>query len=227
MSATLAFDIYGTLIDTHGVNVRLEEYIGDRAQQFSNAWREKQLEYSFRRGLMRCYQNFGVCTREALDYTDASLGTELSQQQKSTLLADYRSLPAFEDVPSSLYQLKAAGHKLYAFSNGTADAVSALLKAAGIIELFDGIISVDDKHTFKPNPDVYAYLLASTNTTASDTWLISSNSFDVIGATSYGLHSVWVQRSKHTVFDPWGIEPTIIIENLEQLPGQISNISGS
>ena len=52
MATTLAFDVYGTLINTHGVLSLLDDMIGDNAQAFSNTWREKQLEYSFRRGLM-------------------------------------------------------------------------------------------------------------------------------------------------------------------------------
>ena len=31
MAITLAFDVYGTLIDTHGVVEKLEELVGDRA----------------------------------------------------------------------------------------------------------------------------------------------------------------------------------------------------
>ncbi|MBD3610314.1 MAG: HAD-IA family hydrolase, partial [Gammaproteobacteria bacterium] len=69
MSTTIAFDVYGTLIDTHGVKLVLEKHVGEQATAFSNLWRDKQLEYSFRRGLMQNYQNFAVCTRNALDYT--------------------------------------------------------------------------------------------------------------------------------------------------------------
>ena len=217
MSLTLAFDVYGTLIDAHGVVVRLETLIGSRAREFSRIWREKQLEYSFRRGLMRRYQNFGLCTRQALDYTSSLLGVELSEEQKSALMAEYRVLPVFEDVEESLQTLQEAGHALFAFSNGTADAVGALLENAGIRSRFDGVVSVDDRQTFKPNPDVYRHFVETTGATVADTWLISSNSFDVIGAVSYGMRAAWVQRSKDSVFDPWGIEPTLRINSLREL----------
>ncbi|MEC8428964.1 MAG: haloacid dehalogenase type II, partial [Pseudomonadota bacterium] len=69
MSSVLAFDVYGTLINTHGLVGQLETLVGDRARQFSQTWRDKQLEYAFRKGLMQNYQNFAVCTRQALDYT--------------------------------------------------------------------------------------------------------------------------------------------------------------
>src|SRR5450631_370071 len=65
MAITLAFDVYGTLIDTQGVIVALEKHLGTSAPGFSRMWREKQLEYSFRRGLMQNYENFAECTRNA------------------------------------------------------------------------------------------------------------------------------------------------------------------
>ena len=222
MSVTLAFDIYGTLINTHGVVTRLQEFIGDEAQTFSNVWRDKQLEYSFRRGLMRQYQHFGVCTSQALDYTDQLLNTELSDQQKAALLAEYRILPAFDDVTDSLTTLKAADHKMYGFSNGTPDAVEGLLTNAGIRDLFDGVVSVDSLQTFKPNPDVYAHMVKIGGAATSDTWLVSSNPFDVIGAVSAGLKTAWVQRSKEVIFDPWGVDPSLVINSLNELADGVS-----
>ena len=82
MVTTLAFDVYGTLIDTHGVVTLLEELVGDKAKEFSRTWRDKQLEYSFRKGLMQNYETFAVCTSQALDYTCASYGATLSAEQK-------------------------------------------------------------------------------------------------------------------------------------------------
>ena len=227
MPTVLAFDVYGTLIDTHGVVIKLRDFVGDSAEEFSRVWREKQLEYSFRRGLMRTYENFGVCTSQALDFTNASLGAGLTADQKTALLAEYRSLPAFDDVHESLVELKADAHLLYAFSNGTADAVETLLSAAGIRSLFDGVVSVDDCRTFKPSPDVYEHLLKTTSVSAGEAWLISSNPFDVIGAVSSGLRGVWVQRSAESTFDPWGIEPTVTIPSLRALSDHVRQARGS
>ncbi len=74
----LAFDVYGTLIDTAGVTEELRDIIGDRAPGFAQLWRDKQLEYSFRRALMQNYADFSVCTRQALEYTGKQLGVALS-----------------------------------------------------------------------------------------------------------------------------------------------------
>lgn len=221
MPVTLAFDVYGTLIDTHGVVSALQRLIGDKAKDFSLTWRDKQLEYSFRRGLMQNYETFAVCTSNALDYTCAFYAVDLTKEEKSSLLEGYRSLPAFKDVEDGLEKLKAKHYRLFAFSNGTTDAVDALLVAAGIRDYFHGIVSVDDLKSFKPSPAVYSHFLRESEAKGSSAWLISSNPFDVIGAISAGMRAAWVQRSKNTIFDPWGIEPTITVENLGELDEKI------
>lgn len=225
MITTLAFDVYGTLIDTNGVIAALQKLIQDDAAKFSQTWRDKQLEYSFRRSLMQNYENFAVCTSQALDYTCAFHKVPLTAEQKTELLGVYRVLPAFDDVKDGLNRLKAAGFRLYAFSNGKEDALEMLLDNAGIRDLFLGVVSVDDIKTFKPSPGTYCHFLRKAEAIGCSAWLISSNPFDVIGAVSAGMKAAWVQRSPETIFDPWGIDPTITVSTLLDLGDRITDYS--
>ena len=125
MSITLGFDVYGTLIDTAGITDALRKYAGEDAAAFSTLWRDKQLEYSFRRGLMQNYQHFAVCTRNALDYVCNVLGYEISSADRDELMAQYRILPAFPDVLEALPKLQQGDFKLFAFSNGRKSDVCA------------------------------------------------------------------------------------------------------
>jgi 2-haloacid dehalogenase len=222
MKTVLAFDVYGTLIDTAGVLSRLQDLVGAKAQDFSQTWREKQLEYSFRRGLMRRYENFAICTRDALEYTCAYFDAELSRESKEALLGAYRVLPPFDDVTECLTGLRDDKFSLYAFSNGTTDAVETLLMKAGIRDYFLDVVSVDDLETFKPNPDVYHYFLRRSGADSGRAWLISSNPFDVVGAVSAGMQGAWVRRSAEAIFDPWGIEPTIEVSSLLEIAPRIA-----
>lgn len=221
MKYTLAFDVYGTLINTSGVFTSLEKMIGQKAKPFMDTWRNKQLEYSFRRGLMNQFTDFSICTQNALEYCCLAFGADLSSKQKETLLHEYTVLPTFDDVKTGLQSLKDAGHFIYAFSNGSQKAIRTLLINAEIIDLFDGIVSVEEVETFKPSPLVYTHFNTATNSTKSNSWLISSNPFDVIGAISYGMRSAWVQRTPDSLFDPWGIEPTITIKEITGLQQQL------
>jgi 2-haloacid dehalogenase len=222
MTITLAFDVYGTLIDTHGVVIALEKLVGDKAPEFSRAWREKQLEYSFRRGLMQNYENFAVCTSNALDYTSAYFKVTLSEKDKVELLDAYKVLPAFDDVTEGLARAKASGFRMFAFSNGRADAVETLLKNAGIRDYFLDVVSVDEVKSFKPNPGVYSHFLRRAGASGANAWLVSSNPFDVIGAISSGMRAAWIKRSPDAIFDPWGIEPTLTVTSLVNLAEQIN-----
>ena len=218
MTTTLAFDVYGTLIDPFGISTKLHEYVGDQAPQFAQTWRDKQIEYLFRRALMHEYRDFPTCTRQALEFTNERLQTDLSDAGKDTLMEKYRVLPPYPDVPEALQKLKTANFRMYAFSNGQPDDLEHLLEHAGLSEHLDGIVSVHDVQSYKPAPAVYRHFLDSTNAKEKHTWLISGNPFDVIGAHASGWNTAWLKRDPTAVFDPWDVEPTATIAELGQLP---------
>ena len=110
---------------------------------------------------------------------------------------------------------------MFAFSNGRADAVEPLLVQAGLREFFLDVVSVDEIRSFKPNPGVYAHFLRRAGAAGADAWLISGNPFDVIGALSAGMRAVWLRRDPNAPFDPWGLEPSLVVENLLELAGSI------
>jgi len=212
---TLAIDVYGTLIDTAGVTAALEELLGDAdsAAAFAAAWRQKQLEYTFRYGLMRAYRDFRVCTRQALDYCCEAMRFDLSTAARDELMDGYLALPAFDDVTAGLELLAKAREKesrikMFAFSNGRPDDLDKLLSAAGIDAQLDGVVSVHEVRTFKPDPAVYRHFITRAGAAAGDTWLISGNPFDICGARAAGWHALWLRRSPTTVFDPWEFAPT-------------------
>ena len=217
MNITLAFDVYGTLIDTAGIAVQLEHMIGKQAPVFAERWRDKQLEYSFRKGLMQDYQNFAICTQQALDFTDTQLNTNLSSSNKALLLEQYQHLPTFAEVNTSLKSLKKLGVNMYAFSNGSADKVTDLLKNAQILDYFIDVVSTDEIQTFKPNPAVYTHFIKRAKAIPQKCWLISSNPFDVLGGLNIGMQCAWLQRSPAAVFDPWEQQPSAIIHNLDEI----------
>lgn len=221
--STLAFDVYGTLIDTMGVTKSLEKYLGNTqyAENFSRQWRAKQLEYSFRRALMKDYISFSSCTRQALDYVDSIFSATsqqlLSSAAKEELMASYGMLPAFDDVTNGLDKIRGLGYDYWAFSNGERQQVEQLLKQAGIFDYFAGLVSVADVHSFKPDPAVYQHFIASTRSNADTTLLISSNPFDILGAMNSGWHTAWLQRNSSDVLDPWERQPSITLNDFNQL----------
>jgi 2-haloacid dehalogenase len=218
MLGAIGFDIYGTLVDPLEMNEHLWPLVGDDlTDRFSELWRDKQIEYTFRRALMRRYENFDVCTRQALVHTANVLGANLTDEEQERLIEEYQNLRPFPDVIPGIEALNSKGHTLVAFSNGVEATARTLLDRAGVLEHLHDVISVDAVKAFKPDPEVYHYLARRLGTELSETWLVSSNPFDVIGAKAVDLMAAWIQRKPDTQFDPWGIEPDLVAPDLEAL----------
>ncbi len=224
MTTTLAFDVYGTLIDPFGISQTLQGMAGDKTASLAQLWRDKQIEYLFRRALGRDYQPFSVCTSQALDFAATQLQLELSAGQKEELLDRYRELPAYAEVLQALCALKDAGCRNYAFSNGELDDLEYLLAHSGLDSALEGIVSVHDVKSFKPDPAVYAHFLEESGATREETWLVSGNPFDVIGAHRAGWRTAWVKRSSAIQFDPWGTEPDTIVTDIGELASVVVQI---
>jgi 2-haloacid dehalogenase len=114
-----------------------------------------------------------------------------------------------------------------ALSNGVESSLRTLLGNAGVLSYFGGVVSVDDIKTFKPNPDVYAYLVSRGGSLDAETWLISSNPFDVIGAKAAHLKAAWVKRNPEMMFDPWEFVPDIVVGDLMALTTSLGRPAGS
>ncbi len=217
---SLAFDIYGTLVDVQAIAEPVAETLSlpaERARRFAELWREKQLEYTFRRALMRLYEPLPVVTRQALRYTAASLRVPVSESDEETLLKAQQKLPAFPDAAPGLDVLRAAGHRLTAFSNGPESSLQPLLKHNGLTGKFDQTVSADAQRTFKPDPGLYAFLVTSLSAPPLPIWVVSSNPFDVIGAKRAGLHAAWIKRSDDKIYDPWDINADLVVPDVRAL----------
>ena len=167
---------------------------------------------------MNRYAPFSECTKTALDFVLAERNIEFSDSDCAAIMAEYAALPAFADAAPALQTLAAAGIRMFAFSNGETSAVRAVLQNSGLIKYFADIVSVEDAKSFKPAPKVYAHFLQRADSSPANTWLISGNPFDIIGARASGWNAFWVNRGAST-FDPWPeFAPSAIVKSLSELP---------
>jgi 2-haloacid dehalogenase len=162
-----------------------------------------------------------VCTVQALRYAARAFGIELTEPEEQMLLGEYQNLSAFEDVIPGMEAMKRSGHRMVAFSNGVEETAKTLLERAGVLPHLEGMVSVDDLGTFKPDPRVYEYLSQRLETPIEETWLVSSNAWDVIGAKNAGLRAAWIQRSPQAIFDPWNVEPDLVATDLRELASKL------
>ena len=187
------FDAYGTLFDVHSAAARCRGDLGDKADAVSQTWRAKQLEYTWLRSLMGQHADFWSVTGDALDYAldthaidDAAL--------RARLMDCYLELDAYPEVTDVLGRLKNAGLTCAILSNGAPNMLDAAVRGAGLADLLDAVLSVEDIGIFKPHPSVYRLAVERLGVAAGRIAFQSSNAFDVAGAAAFGFRVAWVNR---------------------------------
>ena len=217
----LVFDAYGTLFDVLSVTSLCELLFPGSGTALAVLWRSKQLQYSLLRSMMDRYADFWQITQDALAYSARALQLELTAEKRVQLMDAYRTLHAFADVKPGLQQLKSKGLRLAILSNGAPQMLESATRSAGIADLLDCVISVDDVKVFKPSPLVYALASARLSLPVSDIGFVSSNGWDVAGATSAGLAAFWIQRAAAEPPEELGYQAAHIVHAITDLPAHI------
>ena len=210
------FDAYGTLLDFNSAVMHCADEIGPDAARLSEMWRQKQLQYTWLRSLMRDHADFWQVTGEALDFSLAALGID-NPALRDRLMALYRELDAFPEVPDTLTRLKDAGMRTAILSNGAPEMLDAAVKANGLDALLDDVQSVEDVGVFKPDPRVYQLSVDRLGVAKENICFLSSNGWDAAGAGSFGFQVVWINRYGQPV-EHLPARPDAEIDTLSPLP---------
>ncbi len=189
------FDAYGTLFDVHSAAARYRADLGDVADAVSQTWRDKQLQYTWLRSLMgdKHHVDFWRVTGDALDFALETHGVD-NRDLRERLLACYLELAAYPEVKDVLTRLKDSGLKCAILSNGAPKMLAAAVRNAGIEDLLDAILSVEDVGIFKPDPSVYGLVVERLGVTAEQVSFQSSNAWDAHAAGAFGFRVAWVNR---------------------------------
>lgn len=211
------FDAYGTLLDFNSAVMSCADEIGDDAARLSDIWRQKQLQYTWLRSLMGIHADFWQVTGEALDFSLAAVGID-KPALREELMALYRELDAFPEVPDTLKRLKAGGMRTAILSNGSPDMLDAAVRANHLEDLLDDVQSVEEVGVFKPDPRIYQLSVDRLGVAKEKICFMSSNSWDAAGAAAFGFHVAWINRYQQPV-EHLPAKPDHELDTLTPLPG--------
>lgn len=209
------FDAYGTLFDVHAAVARHAGAVGPEAARLSEIWRAKQLEYSWVLSLAGRYEPFWTLTERALDHALARCPS-VDRAVRPALLEAYQVLDAYPDVPSVLDTLRARGFATGILSNGSPEMLASAVASAGLSERLDHVLSVDAVGVFKISPRVYSLVIDAFGVRPDEVVFVSSNRWDVAGATAFGFSCVWVNRGGLPDEYP-DLAPVAILDDLRGL----------
>ena len=195
----LTFDVFGTILDLTG---SLTPFIDDflkrkkfnmAATEFWFQWRSRQRIEQYQDNILLLgHSGYLETSRRAFVYTLRLNAIEASDQEIADFMQAWQQLSPFPDVVPALERLKEK-YSLVVLSNGEPNFLDHLVKNRISWE-FGDVISVQKAGFFKPHPAVYRKAAVLMGFEVGQCLMVSSNSFDVLGARASGFQSIYVNR---------------------------------
>jgi 2-haloacid dehalogenase len=192
---TCVFDAYGTLLDVNSAVTSNAAAVGATSDPLAALWRQRQLEYTWTRSLMKRYTDFWAITEEALDYALETFSLQEKPGLKQALMKSFLELRAYPDVAPALQQIKTLGFGTAVLSNGTLHMLLQAVEASDLLPYIDLCLSVHELKVYKPDPSVYQYACGRLGISPAQICFVSSNVWDLAGAASFGFRAVRLNRN--------------------------------
>ncbi len=222
MVTTLAFDIFGTVLDLTGsLEEPTDRFLKQLGSDLSGAefypqWRARQRIEQFQDTLvMLGHSGYLETCRRALAYTLRANGIEFEQRQVEEFMAVWQDLSPYPDSVEGLGRL-AQKYRLVALSNGEPDYLSHLARNR-IGFKFVKIISVEEAGAFKPHPAVYRAAARLLNAEPGEIMMVAAHSFDIMGARACGFRGAFVNRYKLPYEETDQYTPDVVVDDFNDL----------
>lgn len=222
---TLTFDLFGTVLDLGGslagplAGFLEKKAVSVRTEEVWDRWRSRQRIEQYQDNLiMMGHSGYTEVARRALLYTLRQLRVPFTDDDVAELMAAWRELRPFDDCLPGLERLKRR-FRLVVLSNGEREFLEHLV-ANRIRFDFDDILSVQEVGAFKPHPAVYRFAARRTGAEPHEIMLVSSNSFDILGARSCGQRGAWVERYG-LPFEETPYQPDVVVKDFGELADRL------
>lgn len=212
----LIFDVNETLLDLTPLKETVGEALGGRSDLLP-LWFTTMLQYSLVDSITGNYRDFAHVGVGALMMIGERQGLAIDRETaEAAIIEPIRRLPAHADVVPALGAFTAEGFALAALTNSSREGVTAQLTNAGIIDLFDHVLSTEEVHAFKPDPRPYRYALEVIGASPAEALMVAAHAWDLAGAHAVGLQTAFVARPGATLY-PNVDRPDHVVSDLSQL----------
>ncbi len=224
---TLAFDIFGTVLDLGGSLVEpAGRFLSEHGSPVTGAefwgdWRHRQRIEQYQDNLfMLGHSGYRETCRRAFVYCLRLHSVEFDHDDVDRFMAVYDHLKPYDDAVAGLQRLADSGrYQLVALSNGEQDYLEKLARD-NIGVPFSNIISVENAGVFKPHPAVYRTAARIMQKEPAEVMMVAAHSFDITGARACGYRAAYVNRYKlPNEESPY--QPDFEVDNFHQLAAQM------
>lgn len=166
--------------------------------------------------------DFATIARENLvDLLSAAPHEGTAEAAADRVMAGFAELRPHPDTVPGLRALASAGHRLVTLSNGSTAVADGLLSRAGVRDLVERLLSVQDASRWKPAPESYAVALSACGVRPHEAMLVAVHPWDVDGAARAGLRTAWIDRTGRR-YPPAFTRPDLTAASLVDLAAQLA-----
>lgn len=188
----LTFDAFGTLVDVHTAEQKLNKYV-DNPARISELWRYRVLAYRPLCNFIE-YESHHEINKDALRFVFENQNIEINDNIIDDIASVYHDMEPFDDVYQSMNALRNEGYDLYILSNGDADVLNSVIRNADLEGVISRAISADEIQIYKPSPDFYSYAADEIDMNPDNIAHVAGEWADVLGGMNVGMRGVWVNR---------------------------------
>lgn len=142
------------------------------------------------------FKPFAMVLDSALDEVLAEHGLTPAMGARTSLMEQFKQLPARPDAREAFEIAAQAGRPIIALSNGASSTTRSLMKNAGLDKLVAHIVSVDDVRLFKPRREIYDHAARIAKVKRRRLALVAVHSWDINGAKAAGLTTAYVSAER-------------------------------
>jgi 2-haloacid dehalogenase len=138
----------------------------------------------------------------------------------AAVLGAFHQLDVHPDVPDGMRTLARGGLRLVTLTNGAASVGRGLLERAGLADVVEAYLSVEEAGRWKPAPQAYRLASERTGVPTDRIALVAVHPWDTDGAKRAGMTSAWINRNGGrypSVFTP----PDIVGVDLPAVAAQL------
>jgi len=217
----LTFDLFGTVLDLAGsltpfIQRFLREHDSslDPAQIWKQLRARQRVEQYQDTLLMMGHSGYLATARRAFLYVLRLNKVSFTSEEIERFMEGWKELEPFEDAVEGLEQLKGR-YRLVVLSNGDEWFLQYLVKNRVRFD-FDEVISAQTVGAFKPHPAVYRACVRILGREPHELMMVSSNSFDVMGARACGFRAAWVERYG-LPYEETLYQPDLVVKDFREL----------
>ena len=214
----IIFDVNETLLDLRTMEPIFERIFDDGSAM--RLWFANLIMYSVVLTMVDSYVPFTDIGASVLKMMADTYGVEIDGDDRSELTERFSTMPPYPDVRPALSKLRAAGFRLFTFTNNIIEVQARQIQRGGVADLFERLFSVDSVKRNKPSAEAYTYVQRELGVQPFQLCLVACHTWDTLGAVAAGWEAALVKRVGNDVLGV-GPQPQIVGDDLNDVADQL------